>query len=111
MPVMHWFIVFSTLCGASFYVAHSYPAMYLRCQDGIAWGTHALSLGLIFGMGVVVGRYGFVKDASSVIAHWLIVCAPIVICAYVAILLYHSFLCTLAEHRLHYSEGDVAAQS
>jgi hypothetical protein len=111
MSVMHWFIVFSTLCGAFFYVAHFYPAMYLRWQDGIAWGTHALSLGLIFGMGIIVGRYGFVQDASSVIAHWLIVCAPIAICAYIAILLYHSFLCTLAEHRLGYSERNVAAQS
>jgi len=102
--MLHSFILLSTFCGASFYCAHMYPRTYLRWQDGITWGTHALSLGLIFGMGVIVGRYGFVKEVSSVIADWVIVCAPIVISLYVATLLYHRFLCTLAEERLNYSE-------
>jgi hypothetical protein len=109
--MLHCFLFLSTFCGGCFYCAHSYPATYLRWQDGITWGTHALSLGLIFGIGVIVGRYGFVKEVSSVIAHWLIVCAPIVISLYVATLLYHQFLCTLAEDRLGYSETGIGAQS
>lgn len=106
--MLHWFIVLSTFCGVSYYIAHSYPATYLRWEDAIAWSTHALSLGLIFGIGFIFGRYGFSKDASGIIADWLIVYAPIVSCLYIAILLYHSFLCTIAEHRQRYSEVHIA---
>jgi hypothetical protein len=81
------------------YIAHEHPQRYLRLHDTIGWSIHAVSLGLLFGMGVIVGRYGFSAEAGGVIVHWLIVYAPIVTCAYVFGLLYHGALCTLAEKR------------
>ena len=66
--MLHCLIIFSTFCGVSFYVAHLRPAMCLRSQDAIAWGIHGLCLGLLFGMGVIFGRYGLLNDASSAVA-------------------------------------------
>lgn len=97
--MLHCLIIFSTFCGVSFYVAHVRPAIYLRSQDAIAWGIHALCLGLLFGMGIIFGRYGFLNDASGAVADWLMVYAPTVACLYIAALVYHDFLCATAAHR------------
>ena len=67
----------SALSGICFHVARAYPQAYLRCEDAIAWATHAVWLGLIFGMGVIVGRYGFVDDSARAIAPWLMVYVPV----------------------------------
>ena len=97
--MLHWLIAFITFCGASIYVARSCPATYLRWQDAIAWAIHALWFGFVFGIGVIIGRYGFLDYTSAVIADWLMVYAPIVTCSYVALLLYHAYLRTIAQHR------------
>jgi hypothetical protein len=93
------FIAFCAFGLGCLYMAHEHPQRYLRLHDTIAWSIHAVSLGLLFGMGVIVGRYGFSAEAGGVIAQWLIVYAPVATCAYVLALLYHRALCTLAEKR------------
>ena len=48
---------------------------------------------------MIFGRYGFTKDASGAVAEWLLVYGPIVTLLYIAALLYHELLCSVAQHR------------
>ena len=100
--MLHAFIALIAVCGVSIYVARSRPATYLQWQDAVAWAIHALWFGFVFGVGVIIGRYGFLDYTSAVIADWIMLYAPVVTSCYVALLLYHTYLRAFAEQRRAY---------
>ena len=109
--MLHGFIILVAFVGAFTWVARSCPTAYLRCHEALAWAVHALWFGFVFGMGIIIGRYGFVEYTSAVVADWLATYGPLVTCCYVALLLYQTYLRTIAEQRQAYLQRDGAPAS
>ena len=61
--MVQWLGMVTAAACLSAYSAYHHPAIYLRWRDAITCSIHALALGFIFGIGVIIGRYGFYGDA------------------------------------------------
>jgi hypothetical protein len=75
--------------------AHRHPDVYLRARDGVTLSIHALALGFIFGIGVIIGRYGF--EGAVIKPTWMALHLTLVITLYMGALTYHRVLCAIAE--------------
>ena len=103
--ISQWFVFCATAAGLCFYSAHHYPALFLKWTSAITFTTHALALSFVFGIGVVVGRYGFVEETARMTAVWMIQYMPVVLFMYFAMLQYQRLLCAIAEKRTASAAG------
>jgi hypothetical protein len=93
--IVHWVGVVAAAGALFLYSAYHRPQVYLRWRDAITWSIHALALGFIFGIGVIIGRYGVYGDAIK--PAWMVLHLSLVTGLYIAALAYHRFVCTIAE--------------
>src|SRR6476620_8163855 len=93
--IVHWLGVITAAGAVCLYSAYHRPRIYLRGRDAITWSIHALALGFIFGIGVIIGRYGFYGDAIK--PAWMVLHVSLVTVLYMGALTYHGFVCTIAE--------------
>ena len=93
--LVHWLGLIAMVSSLLLFGAYRRPALYLQCRDGFTLSIHALALGFVFGIGVIIGRYGF--EGGLIKPMWMALHLTMIIVLYMGALSYHGMLCAIAE--------------